>query len=74
VLGALAHLEVSNTIEEGGGDMSNVRDTSGIEEVEDGYGDNEENKPEPENGQDGDQVSALVQAYILQEEITQIIL
>jgi len=50
---------VSNTIEEGEGDMSNVRSTLRIEEVEDGYGDDEENGPERENRSDGDKASGF---------------
>ena len=47
----------SDTIDEGEGVMSDVRSTSRIEDVEDGYGDDEENEPEPENGSDGDEAS-----------------
>ena len=41
--------------------MSDIteRSTSRIEEVEDGHGDDEENEPEPENGDDGDEASAF---------------
>ena len=62
---------MSNTIEEDESDMSNVRSTPRIVEVEN---DNKENEPEPEDRQDGDEVSAFVQAYISQREIRQIIL
>ena len=36
-----------------------VRTTSRIEEVEDGYGDDDENEPEPKNGDDGDEASVF---------------
>ena len=41
--------------------MSNnaERSTSRIEEVEDRHGDDEENEPEPENGDYGDEASAF---------------
>ena len=60
----------SNTIEENGGNMSggNVRRTSRIEEAEDGYGDNEEKEPGPEDEEDRDEVSAFVQAYLSQKD------
>jgi len=58
-LGASEHLDGSNIIKGDESDMSTVRSTSRIEEVEDGCGNNEKKELEPENGQDGDQVSAL---------------
>jgi len=39
--------------------MSDVRSTSRIEEVEDKHDDDEENEPEPENGDDRDEVSVF---------------
>ena len=61
-LGASEHLDGSNIIEGDESDMSNVRSTSSIEEVEDGCGNNEQNESKPENGQDGDEVRTFGKA------------
>ena len=66
-LGASEHLDGSNIIEGDESDMSTVRSTSRIEEVEDGCGNNEQNEYKPENGQDGDQVSALARVTYYQK-------
>ena len=61
------HLDGSNIIEGDESDMSTVRSTSGIEGVEDRHGDDEKKELEPENGQDGDQVSALARVTFYQK-------
>jgi len=58
---------VGTTIERGKGNMSDMRSTSRIKEIEKGYGDNEEKKPELEDGEDGDEVSAFLQDQLTTE-------